>query len=77
MLTVDAIPARPEFAPMTASFATTLPRRLLPAGLLPNGLRQWAAFHLLCLWTRSDPESVARLLGADGFDAGFGLGDGG
>lgn len=34
-----------------------------------------AAFHLLCLWTRSAPELVANLLGGDGFDAGFGLWD--
>lgn len=67
---------------MFASFATTsLPGRPevapTPGSPIPDGLLPWAAFHLLCLWTWSAPDAVARMLGADGFDAGFGLGDGG
>ncbi|MCJ2092062.1 hypothetical protein MKK67_06020 [Methylobacterium sp. J-072] len=52
------------------------PGRRLPGGLLLEGMMPWAAFHLLCLWTLSAPDALARMLGADGFDAGFGLGDG-
>ena len=66
---------------MFASLATIAPaeRRtvaLAPGSPIPNGLLPWAAFHLLCLWTMSAPDAVARGLGVDGFDAGFGLGDG-
>lgn len=67
---------------MSASHATISPTGRpeispTPGSPIPDGLLPWAAFHLLCLWTRSTPDAVARMIGADGFDAGFGLGDGG
>ncbi len=67
---------------MSVSLATTAPTGRpkvapTPGFPIPDGLLPWAAFHLLCLWMRSAPDAVARMLGADGFDAGFGLGDGG
>ncbi len=63
---------------LTGSSGSTVTARaaVTPGRGLSNSLLQWAAFHLLCLLTRSAPDAMARLLGADGFDAGFGLDDG-
>lgn len=66
---------------MFASLATPSPAggrtvALTPGSLTPDRLLPWAAFRLLCHWTLSTPAALARRLGADGFDAGFGLDDG-
>ncbi|GJE58165.1 hypothetical protein [Methylobacterium trifolii] len=45
----------------------SMPPPAAGAAILP-----WAAFHLLRLLMGAEPADLARMLGAEGFDAGFG-----
>ena len=60
--------ARPRGSPAAS------PRRGAPAAPASRPAPRpvaWAAFLVLCLWMRAAPRTVAGVLGAEGFDAGF------